>query len=463
MAITESENGTGIDEKRIRERIRKDVRLIFRGRENELSQFIPGKTKVHYGGRVYDDEEMTALVDSCIDMWLTLGPYGREFEDSFAKTIGSRSSMLINSGSSANLVATAALCSPQLGKNAIKPGDEVITPAATFPTTFNPIIQLGLKPVFVDVDGSGTYNIDASRLTKRLLSKRTRAMIIPHTLGNPNDMDVLTEFAEKHGLYLIEDACDALGSKFGGKMLGSFGEFGTFSFYAAHHITLGEGGAVVSDDEKLMNIARSIRDWGRACVCPVCKLAVDPEAQCELRFSKSSARGSLPEDYDKRYVYINIGYNLKPLDIQAAMGLAQLRKLPAFLKARERNFRFLYDEVFERYEDYFVLPKTVGLKAEPSWFAFPLTVKKNPHFARKDIVKYLEEKLIETRLLFAGNIIRQPAYARVKFRKEGPLGNTDTIMHDSFFIGVYPGIEERRLEYVKEVVDDFMKLKKCTR
>ena len=449
------------DEEKIRERIRKDVCRIFEARKKELSKFVPGKTKVHYGGRVYDSEEMVALVDAALDMWLTLGPYTRKFERKFAKTVGTTHAMFVNSGSSANLVATAALASPQLGEKArLKPGDEIITPAATFPTTFNPIVQLGLKPVLLDVE-LGTYNIDPSLLqNKKALSKRTRAIIMPHTLGNPNDMDAIMDFARKHDLYVLEDACDALGSKFGGKPLGSFGHFGTFSFYPAHHITMGEGGAVCGSNEKLMSIARSIRDWGRACVCPVCKLAIDPEAQCDLRFSFKTK--SLPKDYDKRYVYTNIGYNLKPLDLQAAMGLAQLKKLPDFVRARKKNFEFLYNEVFAKYEDFFILPRTVGKKASPCWFAFPLTVKKNLHFGRADLVQHLEKNLIETRLLFAGNIMRQPAYAGIKTRTASSLKNTDTIMRDTFFLGVYPGLDEQRLCYIKDVVDDFMR-KKCIR
>lgn len=418
--------------------------------EHKQKKFVPGKTKVHFAGRVYDEKEMTAMTDAVLDFWLTLGKYGQEFEKKFSAIIGAKHTLLANSGSSANLLAVSSLMSPQMN-DPLKPGGEVITPSSTFPTTLNPIIQNNLTPVFVDVE-LGTYNIDAERLGEALTEK-TRLIVLPHTLGNPNEMDAVMDVARDHSLYVIEDACDALGSKYDGRMLGSIGDMGTFSFYPAHHITMGEGGAVTTSDSQLSLILKSLRDWGRACVCPVCTLTEDPDSRCPLRFQFKSE--NLPEDYDRKYVYTNIGYNLKPTDIQAAMGVEQLKKLSGFTKKRKENFKILYGE-FSRFEDYFILPKALP-KSDPSWFAFPLTVKENPRFKRKDIVSWLEKNNIETRMLFAGNIVKHPGYRHVKYRVSGDLKNSDTILRNTFFIGVYPGLDRERLNYVIEKTREFMK------
>lgn len=413
------------------------------------NKFIHGKSKVHYAGRVYDEKELVAMTDAVLDFWLTLGKNALKFEDRFSKFLYTKNTILTNSGSSANLLAISSLMSIQL-KDRLKSGDEVITPALTFPTTFNPIVQNNLMPVLLDVEHD-TYNMDASKL-EDCLSDKTRMIMLPHTLGNPNDMDTVMDFASEHDLYVIEDTCDALGSKYNDKMLGTFGNIGTFSFFPAHHMTLGEGGALITDSNALGSIIRSLRDWGRACTCPVCKIIEDDTYKCPQRFSFKTA--SLPEDYDKRYVYVNIGYNLKPLDIQAALGIEQLKKLPKFLKARKRNFKELY-KFFSEYEEYFVLPRSFP-KAEPAWFALPLTVRKNDKFERGDIIRWLENNNIETRLLFAGNIVHQPGYREVKYRVACELSNSDFAMDNAFFIGVYPGIDKQRMDYMKSKIAEFL-------
>jgi CDP-6-deoxy-D-xylo-4-hexulose-3-dehydrase len=412
--------------------------------------FIPGKSKVHFAGRVYDHKELVTMVDSVLEFWLTLGNYDTLFKNDFSKFLGIDHVILANSGSSANLLAISSLKSDQLDAS-LKDGDEIITPAVTFPTTLNPIIQNNLIPVFMDVE-PGTYNINAGELQKAI-SDKTRAIFMPHTLGNPNEMDVIMEFAKENDLYVIEDTCDALGSKYDGKSLGTIGDMGTFSFYPAHHITMGEGGAVVTDDENLSSIIHSMRDWGRACTCPECVLVKDPNAKCMKRFNYKS--DSLPESYDKKYTYINIGYNLKPTDIQAALGYEQLKKFPDFMQKRQKNFNILYEE-FSKYEDHFILPYALP-KADPSWFCFPLTVKTSARFTRAEIIKYLEKNNIETRLLFAGNILHQPAYRNINYRKVGNLPNTDLVMNNTFFIGVYPGIDDEKMNYVIEKINKFMR------
>ena len=411
--------------------------------------FVPGETKVHFAGRVYDHKEMVTMVDAVLEFWLTLGRYNNLFNASLSTFLGVKNVILANSGSSANLLAVSALKSDGL-ENPIKDGDEIITPATTFPTTLSPIIQNNLVPVFMDVE-LGTYNIDASEL-QNAVSDRTKAVFLPHTLGNPNEMDVIMEFAEENGLYVIEDACDALGSRYDGKYLGTFGDMGTFSFYPAHHITMGEGGAVVTNDDLLSPILHSICNWGRACTCPECVLVKDPNAKCAQRFSYKTE--DLPDDYDKKYVYTNIGYNLKPTDVQAALGFEQLKKFPEFMKQRERNFGILYEE-FSAYEDDFILPHTLP-KSKPCWFAFPITIRDTARFKRSEIVEFLESNNIETRLLFAGNILNQPAYKKIKYRKIGDLMNTDIVMKNTFFIGVYPGIGDDEMNYMVEKLKEFM-------
>ncbi len=409
-------------------------------------QFVPGRTKVHYAGRVMSEDEMASLVDSSLDMWLTLDRYGRQFEGACSELLGAKHSLLVNSGSSANLVATSSLCSP-LVQSHLKPGDEIITPAATFPTTLNPILQNNLVPVFADIE-LGTYNINPALLEK-CISEKTRAIIIPHTLGNPNNMDVVMELVEKHRLFLIEDACDALGTKWGGRHVGTFGDFGTLSFYPAHHITMGEGGAVVTNSAPLSKVAESIRDWGRACWCKPGES--NQEGTCGMRFKFKLA--GIP--FDHKYMYSHIGYNLKPTDMQAAIGVAQLKKLPQFIERRKHNFKIIYDAL-SSYEKFLILPKWHE-KADVSWFAFPITVKEGAGFSRNDLTQHLEKALIETRPIFAGNILHHSAYKDISKRIVGNLDNSTRLIKDSFFIGVYPGITDEMLDYVIKTFKEFFK------
>jgi len=411
-------------------------------------KFIPGETKIQYAGNIIDENEVSSALFSILDNWLGLGKKGREFETAFSNYLGVKDTLLTNSGSSANLLAVSAFTSPQF-KDQLKPNDEVITTAVTFPTTLNPILQNNLTPVFLDCE-IGSYALKTSDL-ENALSKKTKLIFIAHTLGNPHDLGPIMDFAEDNCLYLIEDCCDALGSKYNGKMVGNFGNFGTYSFYPAHHMTIGEGGAVVSNNSDLLMIAKSLRDWGRACVCPVCKISIDPDYRCPLRFTQKGE--NLPNDYDKKYTYVNIGYNLKPIELQAAIGLDQLKKLPNFLATRLRNFNILY-EFFEGYNEYFYLPKATE-NSKPSWFSFPLTIRENAPFKRKDIVLWLEKKNIETRFMFAGNILRQPAYKDIKYRKIGDLKNSDLIMNNTFFLGIYPGITEEMMEYIIDSLKKF--------
>jgi len=408
-------------------------------------QFLPSKTYIRYAGRVYDAEEMKALVDSALDFWLTAGRFAKQFEEKFAKFLGVKHCILTNSGSSANLLAISALTSPKLGDRRLKPSDEVITTACAFPTTVNPIIQNNLIPVFLDVD-IGTYNIQADKI-EDALSNRTKAIFLAHTLGNPFDLDKVLEICEKYNLWLIEDNCDALGSKYRDKYTGTFGHIATFSFYPAHHITIGEGGALVTNDTQLKRIIESFRDWGRDCWC-------EPghDNTCGKRFGWQL--GTLPFGYDHKYIYSHIGYNLKVTDMQAAVGVAQLKKLPGFIEARKKNWGLLY-EGLNKYEDYFILPKATD-KSDPSWFGFPLTVKADAPFSRNEITNYLEEYKIATRLLFSGNIIRHPSFEDVKFRVYNDLKNTDFIMNNTFWIGVYPGLTNEMLEYIKNKFEMFL-------
>jgi CDP-6-deoxy-D-xylo-4-hexulose-3-dehydrase len=408
--------------------------------EKKREEFIPGKTTIHYALAVYDHNEIFEALKSLLSGWFGVGKYASEFEKEFSRFLGTKHCVLTNSGSSANLLAVEALKLPK--------GVEAITPATTFPTTINPLIHKGITPVLVDINPT-TYNMNAHEL-KSALSEKTRLIMLPQTLGNPNEMDQIMEFAQQHDLHVIEDACDALGSRYDEKYVSTFGNVGTFSFYPAHHITMGEGGAVVTDNEELSLTVRSLRDWGRACVCPVCAIALDPNAFCPLRFTKTP----IP-DYDKRFTYINIGYNLKPLDLQAAIGLQQLQRLPQFLRKRKDNFKRIYDGL-SRFEEYFILPESLP-KADPCWFAFPITVKEDAPFERKDIVKFLEEHRIATRPLFAGNILRQPAYTNVDCRVVGKLENSDRIMTSSFFVGVHPGLTQEMLDYMINVFEEFIK------
>lgn len=434
-------------EKELRKEILERVGSLYRLRK-EKEHFIPGKTKVNYAGRVFDENEMMSVVDSVLDFWLTLGPKGVEFEKGFSEYLGVKKAMVTNSGSSSNLIAITALTSPEL-EEPLKPGDEVITTALTFPTTLAPIIQNNLIPVFVDVE-QDTYNIDASKI-EEAISPKTRAIFFAHTLGNPCEMDKIMEIARRHNLYVIEDTCDALDSRYDGKLVGTFGDMSTYSFYAAHHITMGEGGALATNNLKLHKIALSIRDWGRACWCQTGEQ--NPDGACNNRFGFKFE--GLPEGYDHKYTYTNIGYNLKPLDIQCAMGLEQLKKLPDFTRRRKENFNVLYD-AFARYEDRFILPRSLP-KSDPSWFAIPITVRKDAGFTKNDLVQYLEKNLIETRMLFAGNILRQPGYKGINKRVVGTLENTDNTMFNTFFLGVFPGMIQEKLLYITGKLNEFMR------
>lgn len=433
------------NEKQLREEILDRVVDIYKLRERE-KEFIPGKSKVNYAGRVFDEKEMVAVVDSVLDFWLTLGPKGTEFCDEFKNYLGMNHCLVTNSGSSSNLVAVTALCSNSI-KNPMRPGDEVITTAMTFPTTLAPIIQNGLIPVFVDIE-EDTYNIDAS-LIEDAITEKTRAIVFAHTLGNPAEMDKIMDIARRHNLYVIEDTCDALDSKYEDKLCGTFGDFSTNSFYAAHHMTMGEGGAICTNSAELYRAALSIRDWGRACFCQTGE--ANPKGACNHRFDFKFE--GLPDGYDHKYVYNNIGYNLKPLDIQCAMGLEQLKKLPEFTERRKHNFKVLYN-CFKKYEDKFILPRALP-KAEPSWFAIPITVRENSGFSKKDFVTYLESNLIETRMLFAGNILKQPGYREITHRVIGDLKYTDQVLYRTFFLGVYPGMTDEKLQYIVNVIDGF--------
>ena len=402
-------------------------------------KFIPGDTAIPVAGRVFDAREMQHLVDSSLDFWLTSGRFAERFERDFARVLGRRFSVLVNSGSSANLVALSALTSPKLGERRLKPGDEVITVAAGFPTTVNPILQCGLVPVFIDIDVP-TYNVDVRQL-EPALSQRARAVVLAHTLGNPFDLASVKKFTDQHGLLLIEDCSDALGSTYDGKLVGTFGDLATTSFYPAHHITMGEGGAILGDSPLLKTIAESFREWGRDCWCDPGKANT-----CGKRFDW--CLGELPHGYDHKYIYSHIGYNLKATDMQAAVGVAQLRKLPEFIEARKRNFATL-KAGFQDLNEFFVLPEATP-NSDPSWFGFPLMVRPGAPFSRAEVIAFLEERKIASRALFGGNLTRQPAYRDVHYRKVGDLHNSDLVMNNLFWIGVYPGLTPEMLNYVIE-------------
>ena len=426
----------------IREEIHEKVREIYKIRREEE---IKKSSYISYAGRVYDEKEIIALVDSSLDFWLTAGRSAKDFEESFAAFNGRKHCLLTNSGSSANLLAISALTSKKLGDKRLKPGDEVITTACGFPTTLNPIIQNGLIPVFIDVE-LGTYNIQADLLADAV-SEKTKAIFVAHTLGNPADIKKIKKTADEHDLWYVEDNCDALGSKYDGRYTGTYGDISTYSFYPAHHITMGEGGALCTDDALLNRIIFSYRDWGRDCWCPPGK-----DNTCGKRFTQKF--GKLPYGYDHKYVYSHIGYNLKVTDMQAAIGVEQLKKLPSFIEKRKENFRRLHKGL-EKYERYFLLPKaTPG--SDPSWFGFPILVKEDAGFARDDIVKYLEDNRIATRMLFGGNLLKQPAYEEIKCRCVDSLKNTDQVMNDLFWIGVYPGITKEKIQYILSVFDRFI-------
>jgi CDP-6-deoxy-D-xylo-4-hexulose-3-dehydrase len=406
--------------------------------------FVPGESAVPVSGRVFDEEDMRSLVDSSLDFWLTTGRFAAQFEKQFARWFGIRTATLVNSGSSADLLAVTALTSPKLGDRRLKPGDEVITVAAGFPTTVNPIIQNGLVPVFVD-EHIPTYNIDVKKL-EEALSERTRAVVIAHTLGNPFDLGAVTEFVRKHDLWLVEDCCDAVGATYNGQKVGTFGDLATVSFYPAHHITMGEGGCVLTEKPLLKTLVESFRDWGRDCWCEPGK-----ENTCGKRFDWQL--GELPCGYDHKYTYSHIGYNLKMTDMQAAVGVSQLKKLPEFIEKRRANFQVLR-EGLQDLQEFFILPEATP-NSEPSWFGFPIAVRPDAPFNRNQAVAFLESRKIATRLLFGGNLLRQPAYQGIKHRVVGSLENTDFIMNQVFWVGVYPGINSEMLDYM---LDTFHKL-----
>jgi CDP-6-deoxy-D-xylo-4-hexulose-3-dehydrase len=403
-----------------------------------------GQDKVPYAGRVIAGEELSAMVEASLDGWLTLGPWGDRFEAALKKVLGVRDALLVNSGSSANLTAVTAMCCEMIG-DPLRPGDEVITPAVTFPTTLNPIVQNRLVPVFVDCE-IGTYNADAAAI-EAAVGPRTRGIVLPHTLGNVFDLDRMVDLCKKRDLWLMEDTCDALGSTWNGKPVGTFGDFGTLSFYPAHHMTMGEGGAVVTNTAIHARTAMSVRDWGRDCWCPP-----GQSDTCHKRFGWQL--GGLPKGYDHKYIYSNIGYNLKPTDLQAAIGIAQIEKLPDFVAARKRNFRRLY-EGLKGVSD-LILPRW-DARADVSWFAFPMTVRPEAAFTRGDLVAHLESKKIETRMIFAGNLLRQPAYGGIEKRVFGELKNSDLVMTNTFFIGVYPGLSDAMIDYMIEQIHAFLR------
>lgn len=443
-------------EKKLTAEILDRVRQIARLRRDEESRFTPGRTPVKYAGRVYDEHEMVNLVSSSLEFWLTAGRWHRRLEADLARWYDLHGARLVNSGSSANLLATAALTSPAWGDRRLRPGDEVITVAAGFPTTVAPMMQLGVVPVFVDIT-LPTYNVDVTQL-EGARSDKTKAVMIAHTLGNPFDLDAVGDFCQRHGLWLVEDNCDASGSLYKGRKTGTFGDLATLSFYPPHHMTTGEGGAVMCRTEEMLKVVESLRDWGRDCWC-----ASGVDNTCGKRFEWQL--GDLPCGYDHKYTYSHLGYNLKLTDMQAAVGHAQLSKLDGFGAARRANWRYLRDALADL-DDVFVLPEpTAG--SDPSWFGFMLTVRPGAPFTRDEVVAHLESKRVQTRMLFAGNLVRQPALTRLAedraaqglpapYRVAGELTRTDQVMTHSLWVGVYPGLTEPMRAYMADTLRAFV-------
>jgi CDP-6-deoxy-D-xylo-4-hexulose-3-dehydrase len=411
-------------------------------------EFIPGVSDVPVSGKVIGSLELKNMVEASLDGWLTTGRFNEQFEKKLASFLGIKCLLTVNSGSSANLIAFSTLTSPKLKERAIQKGDEVISVAAGFPTTVNPIIQFGAVPVFIDVK-IPTYNIDEN-LVEGAITKKTKAIMLAHTLGNPFNVKRIKEICDKYNLWLIEDSCDALGSKFNGQNVGTFGDLATLSFYPAHHITMGEGGAVFTNSKKLERIAESFRDWGRDCYCEPGK-----DNTCNKRFGWQL--GDLPFGYDHKYTYSHLGYNMKITDMQAACGLAQLDRLEGFIKKRKENFNFLYKNLKEL-EEFLILPESEK-SSEPSWFGFPLSLRQNKKFNRVDLISYLNANKIGTRLLFAGNLIKQPYMKDVNFKIHQKLLNTDFAMENNFWIGLYPGLSKKHLEYVLEKFKNYFSKK----
>jgi CDP-6-deoxy-D-xylo-4-hexulose-3-dehydrase len=407
--------------------------------------FIPGKSSIPVSGRVFGGKEIQMLVSASLDFWLTTGRFNEEFEKRLGKFLGIKFVITTNSGSSANLLALSSLTSEQLGEKSLKPGDEVITVAAGFPTTVNPILQNNLIPIFIDVQ-IPSYVIDEN-LIEENITKKTKAIMIAHTLGNAFNIKKITDIARKHNLWLIEDCCDALGTTYDEKFVGTFGDLSTLSFYPAHHITMGEGGAVLTNNPQLKRIVESFRDWGRDCYCPTGK-----SNTCGKRFEWKL--GDLPFGYDHKYTYSHVGYNLKITDMQAAIGLAQLDRLPEFIKIRKENFELLYSGL-SSFEKFLILPSS-SENCKPSWFGFPITVKDNIQFSKESLVNYLAGKLVDTRSIFAGNLIKQPYFKNKIFRTSKTLSNTDKIMNQSFWIGVFPGLSKDMLEYTIKQFETFI-------
>ncbi len=407
--------------------------------------FDPGTTVIPASGKVLDSAELKLMVEASLDGWLTTGRFNQEFERRLAEFIGVKHLITVNSGSSANLIAFSTLTSPKLGERAIRPGDEVIGVAAGFPTTVNPIIQFGAVPVFVDVH-IPTYNIDPDKI-EEAIGPKTKAIMLAHTLGNPYNLNIVKVLCQKHGLWLIEDCCDALGSTYNGQLVGTFGDIGTLSFYPAHHITMGEGGAVFTNNPELIRLAESFRDWGRDCYC-----APGKDNTCGKRFCWKL--GNLPEGYDHKYTYSHMGYNLKITDMQAACGLAQLDKAPAFIQTRKDNFAYLKTRL-KTCEDFLILPEaTAG--ADPAWFGFPITLRDEAPVTRLDLLSYLDQNKIGTRAIFAGNLIRQPYMIGKHYRVSGELIQTDIVMNKTFWIGVFPGLGEAMLDYAVGKIEAYL-------
>ena len=420
--------------------------LIDKFSKNINKEIIPGVSYIPVSGKVIDEDDVLWGIESMMDAWLTAGRFSLKLEKELAKYFGSRYSFLVNSGSSANLLAFYALTSPKLGDRAIKPSDEVITVAAGFPTTINPLIQFGCIPVFVDVD-IPSYNIKVEDIEKAI-SPKTKAIMLAHALGNPFDLKAVMDIAKKHNLWVIEDDCDSLGATYNGKKTGTFGDLATLSFYPAHHITMGEGGAVLVNNASLKKVTESFRDWGRDCWC-----APGVDNTCGIRYCQQL--GDLPDGYDHKYTYSHIGFNLKVSDMQAAVGLSQLTKADHFV-ARRRENHALLSEMFKEFEDHFILPKATE-NSDPSWFGFMLTIKEGSPINRNKLVEYLEQNKIGTMLFFGGNLLRQPAYANLNYRKIGDLKNTDVIMNNSFWLGVWPGLNKDHYEYVIDRIRIYLK------